>query len=92
MALNISGNVSSIKHERKTTKDNIEYDAYKVVVATKNQDGSAKFYDLPVYITKNVDTNILKESPISITNAWLSTNGETLSLVVNGVERVEKKA
>lgn len=85
MALNVVGSISKIKVEVAERKDGTKYDKYKVVVATKNQDGTTNFQDLPVLLTKNVDKKLLTQSPIVIDSGWLSTNGESLTLVINKV-------
>ncbi len=91
MAINVVGTVSKIKTEVAERQDGTKYDRYKVTIATNNQDGSVSFMDIPVYLTKNVDKQIINE-PVQIDSGWLTTNGDRLSIVVNKVSKPEKRA
>ncbi len=91
MAINVVGTVSKIKLEVAERQDGTKYDRYKVTIATNNQDGSVSFMDIPVYLTKNVDKQIINE-PVQIDSGWLTTNGDRLSIVVNKVSKPEKRA
>ena len=91
MAINVVGTVSKIKTEVAERQDGTKQDRYKVTIATNNQDGSVSFMDIPVYLTKNVDKQIINE-PVQIDSGWLTTNGDKLSIVVNKVSKPEKRA
>lgn len=91
MALNLVGTVSKIKTEVAERKDGTKYNKYKVTIATKNNDGTSKFQDVPVVLTKNVDMSLINE-PVEVQSGWLSTNGETLTIVINKVVKPEHKA
>ena len=91
MAFNLVGKVSQIVKEVGTRKDQTTYDKYKVVIATKNKDNSVKFLDVPVYLTKNVDMSIIDSKPIEVTSGWLSTNGESVQIVINGIKLPDQK-
>jgi len=90
MAINVVGTVSKIKTEVAQRQDGTKYDKHKLTIATKNQDGSVAFFDLPVYLTKNVDKSLIND-PVEIQSGWLGTNGETLHVVVNKVVKPETK-
>jgi hypothetical protein len=91
MALNLVGTVSKIKVEVAERKDGTKYNKYKVTVATKNNDGSTHFQDVPVVLTKNVDMSLINE-PVEVQSGWLSTDGEKLTIVINKVVKPEHKA